>query len=535
MRTNRHLIGKQTFDLRLSAKDEAHDIQHELSRLYWQRVVPGIERLFDRLAGPDELIRLDKLELDLGTISPQDLRSDVFVQKLMKELESVLLEALAQNSPNVISQPLRLGRFDLWLYFLEHGALPAHASIPESIPEWHRHIFETLALDAKAVERLRRLLATRPQAMERLLVQYEDAFLQQVIGLFTGYDQQQLPTAVLELATNITETLQILHQAIQRNAKTASFTHEAWIDALIKALLRRIPALKSKPQWQLDCKTWLLQNQINTSAISSPAFKRQLEKEVWRILINAVIIQRQKANTAILMSGAIKQPTFKPWLLVVIQNIEKGSKNLPLLTHWLQELKADNPLSAHQPEVPINHPLSKAIPNTTETDRNGYFIQNAGIVLLHPFLAQFFKRLELCEGLEFKDDWSRQKAICLLHYLGTGEIHTPEYHLVLPKFLCGLPLNIPLDHSIHISPAEQAEADNLLAAVIEHWGALGSASPDGLREGFLQREGKLEKRPSGWFLRVESKTLDILLDRLPWNLSLLKLPWMEEMLRVEWR
>jgi hypothetical protein len=92
-----------------------------------------------------------------------------------------------------------------------------------------------------------------------------------------------------------------------------------------------------------------------------------------------------------------------------------------------------------------------------------------------------------------------------------------------------------LDHSIHISSAEQAEADHLLAAVIEHWGALGTASPDGLREGFLQREGKLEKRQSGWFLHIENKTLDILLDRLPWNLSLLKLPWMEEILKVEWR
>ena len=109
------------------------------------------------------------------------------------------------------------------------------------------------------------------------------------------------------------------------------------------------------------------------------------------------------------------------------------------------------------------------------------------------------------------------------------------YQLILPKVLCGLPLNLPLDYSIQISPAEQAEADHLLSAVIEHWGALGSTSPGGLREGFLQREGKLEKRQSGWLLHIESKTLDILLDRLPWNLSLLKLPWMEEVLKVEWR
>ena len=92
-----------------------------------------------------------------------------------------------------------------------------------------------------------------------------------------------------------------------------------------------------------------------------------------------------------------------------------------------------------------------------------------------------------------------------------------------------------MDHTITITKEEKKEANNLLQAVIEHWGALGGTSPDGLREGFLTRQGKLEKEQTGWRLYVEQKTLDILLDRLPWNLSLIKLPWMKELLKVEWR
>lgn len=476
---NRHLIGKQTFDLRLSAKDDAHEIQHELSRLYWQRVVPTMERLFDRLAGPEDLIQLNKLELDLGMISPQDLGSDVFVQKLLSELEAALLEGLAQNPPNIIRKPLRLGYFDLWLYFLEHGTLPAYASIPESTPAWHRHIFDTLALDMKAVERLRQLLAASPQALERIIFQHEGVFLQQITGLFTGYDQHQLPEAILEIAGIRAETL--------HSTKPAA-----------KVL-------------------------------------RESESEVWRIVLRVVIFQRLKVDFSTLMAFVIQDSTMAPWLPLMVQSLKKRSKKLPLLAQWLPERKANSTASDHPAEIPISYPLPKTPPDPIETDKYGYFIQNAGIVLLHPFLLQFFKRLDLCEGVEFKDDWSRQKAIGLLHYLGMGETHSPEYQLVLPKVLCGLPLNLPLDCSIQISPAEQAEADNLLSAVIEHWGALGSTSPGGLREGFLQREGKLEKRQSGWLLHIESKTLDILLDCLPWNLSLLKLPWMEEMLKVEWR
>ena len=50
----------------------------------------------------------------------------------------------------------------------------------------------------------------------------------------------------------------------------------------------------------------------------------------------------------------------------------------------------------------------------------------------------------------------------------------------------------------------------------------------------MQREGKLTRKPFDWLLQVEQKTLDILLGRLPWGLSMIKLPWMPEMLRVEW-
>jgi hypothetical protein len=36
-------------------------------------------------------------------------------------------------------------------------------------------------------------------------------------------------------------------------------------------------------------------------------------------------------------------------------------------------------------------------------------------------------------------------------------------------------------------------------------------------------------------LQVEGKALDILLDYLPWTLSIVKLPWMKKLLHIEWR
>ena len=75
----------------------------------------------------------------------------------------------------------------------------------------------------------------------------------------------------------------------------------------------------------------------------------------------------------------------------------------------------------------------------------------------------------------------------------------------------------------------------MLEAVIEQWPVLKNTSIAGLREAFLQRNGKLFSKNDKLHLQVEASTLDVLLDQLPWNLSMIKLPWMKGLLRVDWR
>jgi hypothetical protein len=77
--------------------------------------------------------------------------------------------------------------------------------------------------------------------------------------------------------------------------------------------------------------------------------------------------------------------------------------------------------------------------------------------------------------------------------------------------------------------------NGLLRGMIDNWKALGNTSVAGLREAFLQRQGRLQLRDDAWHLRVESKTYDMLLDQLPWGFSTIKYPWMERVVYVEWR
>ena len=128
-----------------------------------------------------------------------------------------------------------------------------------------------------------------------------------------------------------------------------------------------------------------------------------------------------------------------------------------------------------------------------------------------------------------------ERALCLLHFLTTGQILAPEYELMLPKILCNVPLDSPVESDVELSAIEQEEAAVLLEAVIRHWEALRNTSPDGLRETFLLRPGKVSLRDGDWLLQVEPQSFDILLDRLPWGISMIKLPWMKRMFWVEWR
>jgi len=162
----------------------------------------------------------------------------------------------------------------------------------------------------------------------------------------------------------------------------------------------------------------------------------------------------------------------------------------------------------------------------------GTYVASAGMALLHPFLPRFFEAL----GIAANDKMLQpERALCLLHFLATGRRFAPEYDLLLPKVLCNVPFDAPVESRIELTAAEEDESAALLAAVIRHWEALGDTSVDGLRDSFLMRPGKLSRRGVDDVLQVEARSYDILLDRLPWGIGLIQLPWMERSLWVEWR
>jgi hypothetical protein len=121
-----------------------------------------------------------------------------------------------------------------------------------------------------------------------------------------------------------------------------------------------------------------------------------------------------------------------------------------------------------------------------------------------------------------------------LHYLANGQENPIEYELLFEKYLCGWDLDEPVPRRLKLSNAMKTESEKLLNAAIGHWKALKKTSPQGLREGFLQRAGKLVLNDFQHRLIVEGNTTDVLLSSLPWGYGLIKLPWLEQVLIVDW-
>ncbi|WP_267221320.1 contractile injection system tape measure protein [Dyella silvae] len=177
-------------------------------------------------------------------------------------------------------------------------------------------------------------------------------------------------------------------------------------------------------------------------------------------------------------------------------------------------------------------------PADDHPDNEAIYIANAGLVLLANYTPRLFDMLGLLKGDAFLDERARHRAVHCLVYLSDGHTDTEEHEWVLNKLLCGVPVEEPVPPG-ELPDAIKPALDSLLQAVITHWHALGSTSPDGLRQTFLRRIGRLVEHDAyegeHWRLKVQPGPFDLLLDRLPWGYGTIKLPWMKGAIHVDWR
>ena len=521
-----HIIGKQIIELNLSNAKNAFRLQQEVSQLYWQRIIKELEVIFDQIAPGKDWIHINRLEIDLGDLSTEQLLKGQFLTDLKRKIEAALKDLEINEPQQIKKQSATQTVFQQWLYFLNHGFFENHQSIPTK--DWENQLLKSLIDTPARLRILQREIQVNQAVISRVIGQHSTRFVQQLIALATNEIQNNL-------ATFIEEWQQLLTKAEKIKEKQTSIPidkviqHHFWEFALTTCFA------KMEKQSAARLIGTYLQDHFDT-----PLFKT-----IWQVV--------EKEKTAYpSFQNLVQQADFwessqLPKLMdVTTKKQQQTKKNLP---NSIKENRqsTENKLQANSKEEnlqdkfatyakELSSPQEKVSENLfASSKQNTWYIPNAGVILLHPFLMHFFKKMDLLEDGKFKTEAERHKAILLIEYLANKDEKIPEYNLVLAKLLCGLPLNAAINYLISPNKEEKEEAENLLQAAIDHWGALKSASPDGLRDGFLRRTGLLKKSPTGWKLQIEQQTMDLLLDKLPWGLGVVKLPFMKELLKVEWR
>ncbi|SHE51858.1 contractile injection system tape measure protein [Pedobacter caeni] len=479
-----HVIRKQVIDLHIDKQLDSFRIQQLLSDHFWRVLVPLLGNEFDKISTENEVISLERVEIDLGLIRETEINKAVWSTDLLEPLknqvrEVILSEITVSPQPSVKRSFVANG-YRKWLYYMQNGHLPWNVSSVDS--EWYNQVMEELAINYSSITELKKEIIGNPILLTRIIRQHTPVFLISLLEVLTAEKQPKLLWAI-----------------------------------------DKILPKKSK------------QNPGASSLLSDPSF--DFYEEIWHEILKRSSLEGHKKTPDELLNMVLDFQSEKIRLEGLGSIADKKvpdpdfpSKGAAVAIAGKEASLLDVGPVAHLPGLPDagNAQNKKMV-------KEGIYVQHTGLVLIHPFLNSLFNQLGLLAGKSFANTELQERAVYLLHYVVTGRTKAEEYELVLPKILCGYPIDFPVKANVRLSAKQRKEADHMLQAAIASWEILKSTSPDGLREGFLQRSGKVLIENEKIKILVEKAAIDVLLDHLPWNLSIIKLPWLEEIIKVEWR
>lgn len=533
-----HIIKKQVIELVIDKRLDAFDIQHQVSDWYWNRFLSQLDNELTKLSATNEVLYIDRLEIDLGVLNITQLQETqlqkivlpAIVQKIQESLNaSQHTNSMANTRPGVVHS------FIQWLQYMQKGHLPWN--VLHVTDEWRQQVLEALATDHYSVSLLHKELQNNKTVALRIAHQHTTTWLAQLITALTAENQSKLPEAIVgieRLLTQLREQQPDLTQTVVPSNKMI------W-----QLALRIVSESKQKlntPQLAaaiIEKSITLVQLPVLEQIIQSPTDHAPIQEAI--TLVKQKFFPETPASAK--QSGDTKDTTQ--------QQSKTADKTVSVVD--ANTTTPGNETSTKETNAPQQQPEAKEqIINATaqpvdtrppSTDHNikaiaaegGLFVQHAGLILVHPFLRSMFSLCGLLAEKQFASAASQEKAIYLLHYIATGRVTAEEHELVIPKILCNYPIEEPVNTDTVLTTNELQEADDMIRAAIAQWSILKSTSPDGLRQGFLQRSGKLQTKNEQLYIEIEKNTIDVLLDHLPWNLSLIRLPWSAQIIRVEWR
>lgn len=494
---NKHLIQSQKMLLTVDNQQDWEKVQAEIGHFCKTRLPEIFNTIFDEFA-INNTIRIDKLEIDLGNLS-----LDKLIQNVEEQIITQVYGYFKNHNFNKVNTGVVLDE-KLGL-FLEN--LKFH---PETLLKHNPGLSANSGTVANEYESLTLYCQTglKPWWLPSEIVFNPSEILLRLFNI----DRNLFCQFIVALKHNSSSYSRL----IQLISRQSFFYHYLQFKTDIILLKYFEPNIKHD-LFNVILKYWLDGLKQDEHLLDTEDFG------LW------------------LFSLVQHMPSLKPALIDSIKlsiaavQLKKEKLVLQRFNKLLAAITSSKGLP--KPELIREEEVSKTVKvkQTKVLDNASILIENAGLIILYPYFKNLFNVLQLLNANQFIDETCRHKAIVYLHYLVYNEMPEDESRLIFNKILCGADPEVVIKlNEIAFTEEELKQSTELKATVIKHWTKLGSTSIEGLTQTFLMRNGSLIFREGNYNLHVERKGLDVLLDTLPWSLSIIRLPWNNYLINLNW-
>ena len=118
---NTHIIQKQSFEIGFENPENTLGLQNQVAQVFYESLKPRMEKMFDEMFDHDQYAVIDMLEIDLGTLDPENWEQE-FADRAIERLKISLATAQKDiyNTPDYRSQ----SAIETFFFYLENGFMP---------------------------------------------------------------------------------------------------------------------------------------------------------------------------------------------------------------------------------------------------------------------------------------------------------------------------------------------------------------------------------------------------------------------------
>ncbi len=520
-----HKIEQHTLVVQMENPPDAFEFKNKLAGVLHDSILPHMERLFDELAASNRLIRMDTLEIDVGTIE-------------FNNWENSLTQAIIEGLKKSLVSQNPLWENQAVVSFNNGKLTAAHNYIKTQLIKNEK---STASQNENDVQLIHDVKSTASQnesdrQPKNELHTFEEIFLfylkHNYLPWYVGSDYQlRLNFSSWLQAKPLALITQFLNNAA--HIQLERFVYFAGIEGcqqvisfILSASLQSVNNLQRIANSMVALKLFFEKALI--PAVDQPAtLLRLLYLPFFKWISSNQLTLRSFHQKFVLLVAeqlAVNMPGIqvKKNRAYDIKDVIISKLEMALDTFNHQPLKKEM-----EPDVSVQ---------SKDEMVDASYIANAGLVVLHLFLATLFQALLFTNENKFISVEAHMRAVVLTQYLVTGEPEYEDHLLLLNKLLCGYPLNKPVVSGIVLTAVELDEAAQLWQHCISLWtknGVRVNPTAESLRSAFLLREGKVTCN-NDYRLQVQQMPYDLVMSALPWGISIIKTPFMKVKLWVDW-